>query len=360
MKMREFELRAHIRDTIDDLVVEAKKTSPKHKGKTPAKEKTSAQKTLKSLEKGAKTFKGKAKKSFGWAKNPEAALGAVYAKAGKSPKKEAVLREMRDIEAMKMSPDVHDDLPPDQQDAGFEFDGHWITNPFWDETGRFPVDPVEHYGQAFLASPLADELEDYFTGSGVDPVEEMGSYDAERAGKLPPGDEVQARPRGVAFDLDEPSIGRGRKKRRMGEGPRDREDPGMTGSEIVDYYGSWQDYEEEEHPGRADYEAEMAAQGEKFQPTTKAEKLVHDYVEQFAKVLNITRDDKGPDPFQESIWTVEIEVEGWSGDEFEEGQPTTTDWVEVEVVDGEASSSMFAEDDGYADAERRYLNSWDA
>ena len=28
----------------------------------------------------------------------------------------------------------------------FEFNGIWITDPFMDETGRFPVDPVEYYG----------------------------------------------------------------------------------------------------------------------------------------------------------------------------------------------------------------------
>ena len=27
----------------------------------------------------------------------------------------------------------------------FEFNGIWITDPFMDETGRFPVDPVEYY-----------------------------------------------------------------------------------------------------------------------------------------------------------------------------------------------------------------------
>ena len=36
----------------------------------------------------------------------------------------------------------------------FSFDGFEIHNPYWDETGRFPVDPAEYYGQpaiAFLA-----------------------------------------------------------------------------------------------------------------------------------------------------------------------------------------------------------------
>tara|TARA_R100000353_G_scaffold41718_8_gene33134 strand:- start:2058 stop:2180 length:123 start_codon:yes stop_codon:yes gene_type:complete len=28
----------------------------------------------------------------------------------------------------------------------FEFNGIWITDPYMDETGRFPVDPVEYYG----------------------------------------------------------------------------------------------------------------------------------------------------------------------------------------------------------------------
>ena len=29
---------------------------------------------------------------------------------------------------------------------GFLFNGTWITDPSMDETGRFPVDPVEYYG----------------------------------------------------------------------------------------------------------------------------------------------------------------------------------------------------------------------
>jgi len=29
---------------------------------------------------------------------------------------------------------------------GFLFNGIWITDPFMDETGRFPVDPKEYYG----------------------------------------------------------------------------------------------------------------------------------------------------------------------------------------------------------------------
>ena len=28
----------------------------------------------------------------------------------------------------------------------FEFNGIWITDPYMDETGRFPVAPVEYYG----------------------------------------------------------------------------------------------------------------------------------------------------------------------------------------------------------------------
>lgn len=29
---------------------------------------------------------------------------------------------------------------------GFEHDGMWITNPYYDETGRFRVDPLKYYG----------------------------------------------------------------------------------------------------------------------------------------------------------------------------------------------------------------------
>ena len=28
----------------------------------------------------------------------------------------------------------------------FLFEGVWITNPFLDESGRFPVDPIDYYG----------------------------------------------------------------------------------------------------------------------------------------------------------------------------------------------------------------------
>lgn len=34
----------------------------------------------------------------------------------------------------------------------FEFEGTTIINPFEDETGRFEVNPVEYYGDAFLSS----------------------------------------------------------------------------------------------------------------------------------------------------------------------------------------------------------------
>ena len=33
---------------------------------------------------------------------------------------------------------------------GFDFNGSWITDPFVDETGRLYVDPIAHYGQAYL------------------------------------------------------------------------------------------------------------------------------------------------------------------------------------------------------------------
>jgi len=41
---------------------------------------------------------------------------------------------------------------------GFETDGMWIENPFWDESGRDEVDPEEHYGDAFTKSALAKRL----------------------------------------------------------------------------------------------------------------------------------------------------------------------------------------------------------
>jgi|TARA_R110002012_G_scaffold302928_1_gene504423 hypothetical protein len=32
----------------------------------------------------------------------------------------------------------------------FEYEGVWITDPTLDETGRFEVNPVEYYGEAYL------------------------------------------------------------------------------------------------------------------------------------------------------------------------------------------------------------------
>ena len=32
----------------------------------------------------------------------------------------------------------------------FEYEGVWLPNPHYDETGRFEVNPVEYYGDAYL------------------------------------------------------------------------------------------------------------------------------------------------------------------------------------------------------------------
>ena len=32
----------------------------------------------------------------------------------------------------------------------FEYEGVWITNPHYVETGRFKVNPVEYYGETYL------------------------------------------------------------------------------------------------------------------------------------------------------------------------------------------------------------------
>ena len=32
----------------------------------------------------------------------------------------------------------------------FEYEGVWITNPHYDETGRFEVNPEEYYGKVYL------------------------------------------------------------------------------------------------------------------------------------------------------------------------------------------------------------------
>jgi len=37
---------------------------------------------------------------------------------------------------------------------GFEHNGVWITDPFYDETGRFEVNPVEYYGNKCLGTLL--------------------------------------------------------------------------------------------------------------------------------------------------------------------------------------------------------------
>jgi hypothetical protein len=31
----------------------------------------------------------------------------------------------------------------------FEYKGVWITNPHYDETGKFPVNASEYYGEAY-------------------------------------------------------------------------------------------------------------------------------------------------------------------------------------------------------------------
>jgi len=32
----------------------------------------------------------------------------------------------------------------------FEHEGVWITNRFYDETGRFEVEPLEYYGETYI------------------------------------------------------------------------------------------------------------------------------------------------------------------------------------------------------------------
>jgi len=32
----------------------------------------------------------------------------------------------------------------------FEYNGHWITDIWTDETGRFEVNPLKHYGEYYL------------------------------------------------------------------------------------------------------------------------------------------------------------------------------------------------------------------
>jgi len=32
----------------------------------------------------------------------------------------------------------------------FEYEGVWITNPYYDETGRFEVNPVEYYKESYI------------------------------------------------------------------------------------------------------------------------------------------------------------------------------------------------------------------
>ena len=41
---------------------------------------------------------------------------------------------------------------------GFEHEGHWITNCFTDETGRFEVDPEKYYG---LTEKQVHELDEF-------------------------------------------------------------------------------------------------------------------------------------------------------------------------------------------------------
>ena len=41
------------------------------------------------------------------------------------------------------------------QCVGFIWNDHFIIDPFMDETGRFSVDPIEYYGDAFKSSDFA-------------------------------------------------------------------------------------------------------------------------------------------------------------------------------------------------------------
>lgn len=47
--------------------------------------------------------------------------------------------------------------PDERMEAEEAFDsgGVWITNPFWDETGRDRVDPEKHYGYMRAAEEAA-------------------------------------------------------------------------------------------------------------------------------------------------------------------------------------------------------------
>ncbi len=44
---------------------------------------------------------------------------------------------------------------------GFEHNGVWITDPFYDETGRFEVNPVEYYGNKCLGTLLYLNYKNY-------------------------------------------------------------------------------------------------------------------------------------------------------------------------------------------------------
>jgi len=44
---------------------------------------------------------------------------------------------------------------------GFEHNGVWITDPFYDETGRFEVNPEEYYGDKCLGTLLYLNYKNY-------------------------------------------------------------------------------------------------------------------------------------------------------------------------------------------------------
>lgn len=56
------------------------------------------------------------------------------------------------IDMLKSAPDES------YEGEGFDFQGQTITNPFWDASGRFEVDPEAEYGDAFLNSSLAKRI----------------------------------------------------------------------------------------------------------------------------------------------------------------------------------------------------------
>jgi hypothetical protein len=88
-------------------------------------------------------------------------------------------KKIRNLLMRAAPPEQMTSLYEELASMGFEMGGTWVINPYWSTCGSFPVDPVVHYGQAFLSSPMSAFLG--VTKIDIDPVSDMMDIDRRRA-----------------------------------------------------------------------------------------------------------------------------------------------------------------------------------